>query len=112
MSRVHCGIREKLQGTDVFDYGLRIDQDEFEISTNGCVLNSSLALMYAISVVTAGGAEKIFMTGIDGYETSSSKQLEMIDVLKQYNRRVDALRLIAITPTNYPVERCSVFQLS
>jgi len=111
LSRVPYGIREKLQGTDIFDYGLRIDQAEFQISTNGCVLNSSLALMYAISVATAGGAEKIFMTGIDGYEASSPKQLEMINVLEQYNRRADALRLIAITPTSYPVERYSVFHL-
>ncbi len=100
-----------MQSIDVLDYGLRINEDEFEIFTNGCVLNSTLSLIYAISVVTAGGAEKIVMTGIDEYETSSSRLLEMINVLKQYESKIEVLRLIAITPTSYLIEQCSIFQL-
>ena len=112
LSRVPDSIREALQSVETLDYGLRINEDSFDISENGCVLSSSLALTYAISVATAGGAEKILMAGVDGYDASDSRQLEVIDVLKQYGNKPDAITLTAITPTTFPINKTSLFAKS
>jgi len=64
LSRVPKSIRESLHGIEIIDYGLRINDESFEIAGNGCVLSAPLALIYAISVATAGGADKILMTPV------------------------------------------------
>jgi len=110
LSRVPDSIREALQGVEILDYGLRVNDDSFEIAENGCVLSSSLALTYAISVATAGGAEKILMAGVDGYDASDSRQLEMVDVLNKYEAIPNSISLTAITPTTYPIQQRSIFE--
>ena len=58
-------LRKLLSNVSILDYGLRIKEDAFEILDNGCVLDSSLAINYAMSVATASGASQILLTGID-----------------------------------------------
>lgn len=110
LSRVPDSIRGVLQNVEILDYGLRINKDCFEIAKNGCVLSTPLSLTYAISVATAGGAEKILMAGVDGYDASDSRQIVMIDVLRQYENIPEAISMSAITPTTYPIQQRSIFE--
>lgn len=110
LSRVPDSIRDVLHGIEIFDYGLRVKDESFDIYENGCVLSSSLALTYSISVATAGGASKILMVGVDGYEATDSRQLEMIDVFKQYESKNNSIPILAITPTSYPIQQSSIFE--
>lgn len=110
LSRVPESIRDILKNIEIFDYGLRVNDECFEIAENGCVLTNSLALTYAISAATAGGANKVFLAGVDGYETSDSRQLEMISMLEEYRLKVNSIPLIAITPTTYPIQKSSIFE--
>lgn len=110
LSRVPDSIREGLHDIEILDYGLRVNKESFEISENGCILSSSLALTYAISVATAGGADKILMVGVDGYEETDSRQLEIVDMLQKYESKQDSIPLLAITPTTYPVKISSLFE--
>jgi len=110
LSRVPFSIKEALDGVEIYDYGLRIEKDRLDIFENGCVLDRPLALTYAISVATAGGSGRVLITGVDGYEASDSRQLEMIEVLNQYLDKEDAINLTAITPTTYPVDQRSIFE--
>jgi 4-hydroxy 2-oxovalerate aldolase len=102
-------LKNILSDIKIFDYGLRIKQGEFEILDNGCVLDSALAFNYAISVASASGAKQILLTGIDGYEKSDSRQLEMIDSLERYREQKKSIPVFAITPTTYPIEDKSIY---
>jgi len=65
--------------------------------------------MYAIAASTASGAERILLTGVDGYSGSDLRQVEMIDMIEKYNKQPTAIPLIAITPTTYPLDQKSIF---
>ena len=110
LSRVPESIREALHGVEILDYGLRVNEESFDIANNGCVLSTSLALTYSIAVATVGGAEKILLAGVDGYGASDSRQLEMINMLEQYESKPNSISLTAITPTTYPIQQSSIFE--
>ena len=68
-----------------------------------------MALAYAISVATAGRAKKIFLCGVDGYPSSESRQIEVVEMLKNYSEITDSLEILALTPTTYPIYQSSIF---
>jgi len=109
LSRVPENINKKLQKVEVLDFGLRIQEGVFSVADNGCILNSPLALGYAISIATSSGSDKVYLAGFDGYESSDPRQLEIVKMLNQYKENSDALQLIAITPSTYILDKISLF---
>jgi len=110
LTRVENSICKDLHNLEILDYGLRINRDCFEIFKNGCMLNAPLAVAYAMSIVTAGGANKILMAGVDGYNSSDLRQLEMVNMLEKYEKKDNSIPILAITPTSYPIEQRSIFE--
>ena len=110
ISRVPEGIYNALHEVELYDYGLRVEEGCFSVRQNGCVLSNPLALSYAISVATAGGADKILLAGIDGYDPSDPRQQDMVDMLEEYEKIPESLSLLAITPTTYPIEQRSIYE--
>jgi len=110
LSRVPETIRDALDGVKIYDYGLRVAEERFRIAHNGCVLSNPLALAYAVSVATAGGASKILLAGVDGYESNDPRQQEMVEMLEGYEKISASLPLSAITPTTYPVDQRSIYE--
>lgn len=98
-----------LSDINILDYGLLLKDGEFDISDNGCVLDRELTIAYALSVATASGAKQVLFTGIDGYEASDPKQLEMISRLEQYKNLSNSKPIYALTPTTYPIEDKSIY---
>jgi len=109
LSNLPNELKELLSGIDIFDYGIKIQDEAFEILDNGCILDTSLTINYAISVATASRAKQILLTGVDGYEEESDpRQLEMVSSVKQYKNLGNSLPIFAITPTNYPIEEKTI----
>jgi len=102
-------IQRKLQDIEVWNYGMQIDIDAFSTGSTGCVLPRSLAVGYAMAVVTAGGAERILLAGFDGYPAGDVRQEEMLHLLEQYGRVEGTPPLLAVTPTTYPVKQGSIY---
>ena len=96
-------LKKLLSNINILDYGLVIKDGEFEISDNGCVLDRELTITYALSIATASGPKQILLTGIDGYEASEPKQLEMVSRLEQYKNLSNSIPIYALTPTTYPI---------
>ena len=109
LSRVPSTIRGALSEVEMLDYGIRISNEDFSIQDKGCVLPKPLALSYAIAAANAGGANRIVMVGIDGYDESDKRQKEMVEILKRHHEYPDSIPMVALTPTTYPVERRSIF---
>lgn len=110
LDRVPEGVQALLKDVEVQDYGLRLSDKRVEIGDTGCVLPAMLAAAYAIALATAAGAERILMTGFDGYAAGDPRQEEMIEVLEQYQRVDKAIPIMAITPTTYPIMQRSIYE--
>jgi 4-hydroxy 2-oxovalerate aldolase len=110
LSRIPKEMKNILSGANILDYGLRIKEGEFQIFENGCVLDSPLALIYALSLASVSGAKNILLAGIDGYELSDPKQQKMVAALEQYNKLSHTTPIYAITPTTYPIEQRSFYE--
>lgn len=108
--RVPMGVRTLLKEVEVLDYGLRLSNGRVEVDDTGCVLPTTLAAAYAIALATAAGAERILMTGFDGYAAGDPRQEEMIEVLEQYQHVDKAIPVMAITPTTYPIMQRSIYE--
>jgi hypothetical protein len=50
------------------------------------------------------------MAGVDGYDSSDSRQLEMVAMLQKYESKSSSISLSAITPTTYSIKQRSIFE--
>ncbi len=110
-SRIPKAIKDTLDGVDILDYGMVINKDDLEINTNGCVLPSSLALFYAISVATSGRADNILLAGVDGYSISDVRHEAVKNYLKKYQKLKESIPITSVTPSLYPIQQRSIYQL-
>jgi len=110
VSRLKKELGNEIEGVDIFNYGLNLQDGAFNIGPKGCTLQWPLAAAYALAVVTQARASKVFMVGFDGYETNDPRQEEMIGVLAKYDQLQNHLRLKSLTPTNYPIRQGSIFE--
>lgn len=110
-SMLPADIYTALHDKELLDYGLSVEADSFKFDDYYAVVPSSLVVCYALAVITAGKANKILMAGFDGYASDDPRSKEMRNVFAVYKATVEALPLVAITPTRYDVKRLSVYAL-
>ncbi len=112
MGRIPVEIKGILSNVDILDYGLRIEESGLKISNNGCTLDKPLVLVYALSLSSISGVNKILLTGIDGYEVNNPKQQEMVRALNRFKENNTNIEIHAITPTTYPIEQSLIYDSS
>lgn len=82
------------------DYGSNIVKGSFQINQTSCSIPFQLTAIYALALVTVGGARKIYLAGFDGYN-DIKLQNEMLTSLKLYQEIPESVKLISVTPTSY-----------
>jgi len=107
-SRLITPIRNSLKDVQIFDYGLCVDDGGLVVTDHGCTISKPLAGLYAIAVAIATNATKILLVGMDGYQENDYRQKEMVSMFKEFEKY--EVPLIAITPTNYPVIKRSIYE--
>lgn len=108
-SRLGTLIKDQLEGLQILDYGLTLEEGSFNIGSNGCRLKWPLAAAYALAVVTQAGASKISLVGFDGYSADDPRQEEMNDVFFKYASLEENLNITSLTPTTYRINQSSIF---
>jgi len=103
MSRIPHQISGLLSNVEILDYGLKIEKGSLSAQDNGCILDKPHVLIYALSLLSRSGAQKISLTGVDGYEDQSSKHKELNKVFVKFQENNYDINLVAITPTNLPI---------
>ena len=86
------------------DYGSIIERGSFQINKTNCKIPFQLTAIYALALVTIGGAKKIYLAGFDGYD-NTKLQNEMLTSLKLYQEMPGSIELISITPTSYGISK-------
>jgi 4-hydroxy 2-oxovalerate aldolase len=105
--RSHLG--EVVDGLSVDDWGMSVKNGQFEVSDTGCVVPSGVVAGYAIALATAGGASKVLLAGLDGFDHADPRQLTMCEMLTVAQSQPNTPTIVALTPTTYPVVESSLY---
>ncbi len=109
LARFKDQIGKELNDLEILDYGLSIKFNSFDIRPKGCKIGTSLALAYALSIVTQANAKKIFLAGFDGYPINDVRNIEINKLFTDYANLNNSIPFEAVTPTNYSIKKGSIF---
>lgn len=94
----------------IIDFGIKISPGLLAAHDSSAELPASLVAPYAMAFAAAGGAKNIFLAGFDGFDLSDPRHGEMVRVVELFKENFPNIKLIAITPTTYPVSMASVYE--
>ncbi len=109
-SSMPATVQESLLGADVFDFGLKLTDHDFEWNSNCAYLPRALVIAYALAVAAAGGAPRILLAGFDGYPAGDYRNEETMDVLSSFQAKYDG-DLFSVTPTTHKIAGKSIYAL-
>lgn len=104
-------MKKKYSDINILDYGIRVEDNVFDIQNNWCTVPAYVVAAYAIAIATRGGAEDIYLVGFDGYNAGDPKQEEMVRIIQKYRELPNSSRLVSVTPSTYPVEHSSIYAM-
>ena len=108
-SMLPADVKKSLQSKEVLDFGLCVQQASFGFFETHCVAPTSLVMAYAFAISASGDCNAIYLAGFDGYPGEDPRNLEMNDIVKQFQVAKPSLPLIAITSSRYDVINKSVY---
>ena len=104
-------IKEMLPESNIFDYGIFIEENRFNFGTFQSTIPLPLVVAYALSFVTAGKASKIYLAGIDGFDGDDSRSAEMNQIFHSYFKESDSCEIVSVTPTKNNIPSVSVYAI-
>jgi 4-hydroxy 2-oxovalerate aldolase len=106
---IPSSITSELNLLDIRDYDLSVSSGHFSAMNTGCELPYQLSIAYAISLCIAGGANRIFLAGFDGYGAEDKRQIDMVNTFEIIKNSIKPEQIISLTPTNYPITQGSIY---
>ena len=103
----HMG--DVIGGLHVNDWGMSVKSGQFEAYGTGCVVPFGLVAGYAIAVAVVGGASRILLAGLDGFDHADPRQVSMTELLLVAQSQPSVPPIVSLTPTTYPVEESSLY---
>jgi 4-hydroxy 2-oxovalerate aldolase len=100
-----------LEGVQHIDFGFSNQCSEFVVNNNYVDTKFDYTSAYLLGALVVGQPSKVTLVGFDGYENADSRQQDMLTLFGQYNNLQNAPKLIALTPSNYPVVKESIYAL-
>ena len=101
-------LKKRFINKNILDFGLSIENDYFEFNENFCKVPKSLVIAYSLATIASGKVSKAFMAGFDGYPDGDKRNEENNRIIELFMKYSD-INLTAITPTNYNLNKKSVF---
>jgi len=93
-----------------FDFGLRVMSNSFQVNQKDCVIPSESSLAYILAICIAGGAKKVGLVGFDGFDNDDINSIPMKKLFSLVKEESD-LKLVSLTPTNYDIEKGSLYSV-
>jgi 4-hydroxy 2-oxovalerate aldolase len=91
-----------------FDYGLQLTSNKILIKNHYCEIPSNLVLFYSLALAKIGNCNNIYLTGFDGYGGDDPRDLEISQNFIKFEKMLNK-KIISITPTNYNIEKSSLY---
>lgn len=110
LSQLPEDIVASIGNKEVFDFGINIQSDCFEVGETSAVIPNSLVISYALALASSGGAAKIYLAGFDGFGAGDNRTHEMQKIFSLFNSSLK-VDIISITNTEYDIPSKSVYGL-
>ena len=94
---------------NIIDYGLDVQNGNFSVESNSCVIPFDITAAYAFSIAEMMKAKTVSLVGFDGYNSNDPRQLEMLETISLMKDFAISESLIALTPPTYPLAQGSVY---
>ena len=104
-----CHMGQVVDGLRVDDWGMSVMAGQFEVSDTCCILPSGVVAGYAIALAAAGGASRVLLAGLDGFDHADPRQLSMSELLAIAQSQPTTPTIVSLTPTTYPVAESSLY---
>jgi 4-hydroxy 2-oxovalerate aldolase len=104
-------IQCSLDGMQIWNYGMLVNQDVILAGATGCTVPSVLVAPYALCAAIAGGVKTIYLAGFDGFDSRDARFHEMNDILVRVQELYPDTPIISLTPTAYSVTQKSIYAL-
>lgn len=101
----------KFQKIKILNYGLEVKNGKFKFGKKSSITPNSLTISYALSIANSGKSKRIFLSGLDGYETGDLRGREMEETLSYYKSIKKKADLISITPSQYKINTTAIYAL-
>ena len=93
------------------DYGIRVTANSFVVNRNHCIIPSESSLAYLLAICIAGAAKRVGLVGFDGFDNddiNSSPMKKLFSLVKESSD----LKLVSLTPTNYDIDKDSLYSIT
>jgi 4-hydroxy 2-oxovalerate aldolase len=97
-------IAQALDGLDIYDYGLSIQENTFECKEAFCTVPVFLDLAYCLAAATSGRSKRILIAGFDGFPPEEPRSGDTGHVLSMYQQVVESAPLFSLTPTIHQIQ--------
>lgn len=91
------------------DLGMFVTGEGFENDSFGVGIPEPLAIGYVLAAVSAGGAKRVLLVGLDGYTSRDPRHVAVQRTLDFYLTMSDSLPLVALTKTSFTIQQASLF---
>tara|TARA_B100000686_G_scaffold96877_1_gene103593 strand:+ start:16390 stop:17991 length:1602 start_codon:yes stop_codon:yes gene_type:complete len=85
----------------ILDYGLVLEDDEFESNDNYCTLFTQNVSAYALALMYQAGVKRIYFAGLDGYPVGDKRNQVMEKIFSKFKKLKESPEIISITKTYY-----------
>lgn len=110
LSQLPADIVASIGSKDVFDFGINIKSDTFEVGKTSAVIPNSLVISYALALAASGNAAQIYLAGFDGFGPGDNRTHEMQRIFSLFNSAIKT-KITSITSTGYDIPSKSVYGL-
>jgi len=93
----------------LIDYGLEVKTGQFVAHNKSCIVPFDITVTYAFSIAEIMKAKNVTLIGFNGYDSNDTRQLEMLETINLMQKFDIASRLVALTPTTYPLTQGSIY---
>lgn len=93
----------------ITNYPLEVRDGVFSVEDQCAIVPNNNTAAYALAVSIRSGAQKIWLVGFDGYNNDDPRQREINKTFQLIRSNFPHLKLVALTPTTYDVDRGSIY---
>ena len=104
-------LKKHFSKIKTLNFGVGLKQNSFKFNKTGAIVPRLYTLVYALSIATSGGANRILLAGFDGYGPTDIRTKMIDELLHLYSSSDGAKKLLAVTPTTYSVGSSSIYAI-
>lgn len=93
------------------DFGFNNQSSYFVVNNQYVDTKFDYTSAYLLGALVVSQPIKVTLVGFDGYDNTDSRQQDMLALFSQYSSIQNAPNLLALTPSNYPVAKGSIYAL-